>query len=63
MFWVYPAVRTAGGSLPRATSEERLLGKNWQRFSWHLAGGAWKPGVSDLRDFLRCIQARFHRMD
>ena len=43
MFWVYPAVRTASGSLPRATSEERLLGKTWQRFSWHLAAGAWKP--------------------
>ena len=63
MFWVSPAVRTAGGSLPRATSEERLLGKNWQRFSWHLSPGAWKPGVSSLRDFLRCIHSRFLRMD
>jgi hypothetical protein len=59
MFWVYPAVKTSAGSLPRATTMERLLGKEWQRFSWHLAGGAWKPGVSTLRDFLRCIAARF----
>lgn len=63
MFWVHPSVRTPTGTLPRATSNERLLGKDWQRFSWHLAGGAWKPGVSDLRDFLRCISARFLRLD
>lgn len=63
MFWVYPEVRTVSGSLPRATSEERLLGKTWQRFSWHLAAGAWKPGISDLRDFLRCIHSRFLQMD
>jgi hypothetical protein len=63
MFWVHPAVRTAAGNVPRATSTERLLGKNWQRFSWHLTAGAWKPGVSEFRDFLRCIHSRFLRMD
>src|SRR5262245_56514450 len=63
MFWVHPPVRTASGSQPRSTSMERLLGKDWQRFSWHLSGGAWKPGVSTLRDFLRCICGRFLRMD
>lgn len=51
------------GGLPRATSTELLLGNNWQRFSWHLATGAWKPGVSTLRDYLRCICARFLRQD
>lgn len=63
MFWVHPAVRTPNGGVPRSTTAERLLGKNWQRFSWHLAAGAWKPGVSDLRDFLRCIHSRFLRLD
>lgn len=63
MFWVYPAVRTATGNVPRATSNEHLLGKNWQRFSWHLAAGAWKPGISELRDFLRCVYSRFLRLD
>jgi hypothetical protein len=63
MFWVYPAVKTANGSLPRATCMEPLLGRQWQRFSWHLAGGAWQPGVSTLRDFMRCISARFLRLD
>jgi len=63
MFWVHPAVRTPGGTIPRATSSERLLGKDWQRFSWHLSPGAWKPGGSDLRDFLRCVHSRFLKMD
>lgn len=63
MFWVHPAVKTAAGTLPRATYMERLLGKEWQRFSWHLTGGAWQPGTSTLRDFMRCIAARFVRQD
>jgi hypothetical protein len=63
MFWVFPEVRTPSGVLPRGTSTERLLGKDWQRFSWHLVAGAWKPGVSTLRDYLRCIQGRFLRFD
>jgi hypothetical protein len=63
MFWVHPAVKTAQGSLPRATCMESLLGKEWQRFSWHLAAGAWQPGVSTLRDFMRCISGRFLRMN
>lgn len=58
MFWVNPAVRLAQGGVPRATSNETILGETWQRFSWHLAGGAWKPGESTLRDFLRCIRSR-----
>ncbi len=63
MFWVFPAVRTPSGCAPRSTCSERLLGKDWQRFSWHLAPGGWKPGVSTLRDFLRCVAARFLRKD
>lgn len=62
MFWVHPDVRAPNGAIPKATSPERLLGKNWQRFSWHLAAGAWKPGVSELRDFLRSIYSRFLRL-
>jgi hypothetical protein len=63
MFWVHPAVKTASGALPKATCIERILGKDWQRFSWHLSAGAWKPGLSTLRDFMRCIAARFLRND
>jgi len=63
MFWVHPEVKAPSGSLPRSTSTERLLGEDWQRFSWHMAAGAWTPGVSTLRDFLRCVAARFLRLD
>lgn len=63
MFWVHPAVKTASGTLPRSTCSESLLGRDWQRFSWHLSAGAWKPGISTLRDFMRCIAARFLRQD
>jgi len=63
MFWVKPAVRTAAGASPRNTTSERLLGASWQRFSWHLKKGAWKPGSSTLRDFLRCVRARLARND
>ncbi len=63
MFWVHPEVQTPNGTVPRGTSPERLLDQDWQRFSWHLANGAWVPGVSDLGDYLRCVRARFLRLD
>lgn len=63
MFWVYPAVKAPGGGLPRATSSATLLGKEWQQYSWHLAAGAWRPGCSTLRDYLRCVHGRFLRLD
>ncbi len=63
MFWVYPHVKAPSGCPPRATSSEHLLGLEWQRFSWHLATAAWIPGISTLRDYLRCVAARFQRFD
>jgi len=62
MFWISPPVQVHG-SAPRGTSIEVVLGESWMRFSWHLADGAWRPGISELRDFLRCIKARFERRD
>jgi hypothetical protein len=64
MFWVSPHVTVgSGGTSPRGTSSETVLGASWQRFSWHLASGTWRSGVSTLRDFLRCIIGRFERRD
>jgi hypothetical protein len=63
MFWVSPPVAAPNGCVPRASAVEQLLEKEWQRFSWHLAPGAWKPGVATIRDYLRCVVARFMRMD
>ena len=61
MFWVTPHLKTAIGSAPQGTGLESLLGEQWQRFSWHLQPGAWRPGVSTLRDFMRCIYSRFEK--
>lgn len=61
MFWVRPALVTAGGGAPAASGIEVVMGQQWQRYSWHLKPGAWKPGVSTLGDFLRCIRERFLR--
>ncbi len=61
MFWVTPNVRLEVGTAPQGTSAEMLMGSEWQRFSWHLQPGAWRPGFSTLRDYMRCVRARFEK--
>jgi E2/UBC family protein E len=61
MFWLNPQVRTVSGAAPQGTAVEVLLNSQWQRFSWHLLAGAWQPGTSTLRDFMRCIRARLEK--
>lgn len=61
MFWLHPPVSIAAGGVPQGASMAEMLGKTWQQFSWHLAAGAWVPGVSTLRDYLRCVRARLEK--
>jgi hypothetical protein len=61
MFWVFPALHTATGAVPQGASMEPVLSEQWQRFSWHLNPGSWRPGVSTLRDFMRCVRSRFEK--
>lgn len=61
MFWLAPHVRTSAGVAPQGTTTESVLGEQWQRFSWHLLPGAWRPGTSTLRDYLRCVRARLEK--
>ena len=61
MFWLNPPIRTPSGVAPQGTSIETVLGADWQRFSWHLLPGAWRPGTSSLRDYLRCVRARLEK--
>lgn len=61
MFWTNPHIGTINGGAPQGTATESLLGNQWQRFSWHLLPGAWRPGTSTLRDFMRCVRARFEK--
>lgn len=61
MFWVNPHVHLSNGAAPHGTCTETLLGETWQRYSWHLSPGVWKPGISSLRDFIRCVRGRLER--
>jgi hypothetical protein len=62
-FAVRPALKTRAGVLPRGTSNVLLLEEEWQSFSWHLAAGAWRPGISTMKDFMRSVRARFEKGD
>lgn len=58
MFWVCPALRyPTGATPPAADNYETHEGRMWQRFSRHLPGGAWRPGVDSLRTFLPVVLA------
>ncbi|MFZ1907330.1 MAG: E2/UBC family protein [Steroidobacteraceae bacterium] len=61
MFWLSPQIRTPTGVAPQGTAIENVIGAQWQRFSWHLTPGAWRPGISTLRDYMRCVRARLEK--
>ncbi len=62
MFWVKPPLTLANGAQPQATSIENIGSESWQRYSWHLQPHAWHAGTSRLRDFVRAVLARLHRV-
>jgi hypothetical protein len=62
MFWVSPVLTLANGAPPQATSIESIRGEQWQRYSWHLQPHAWHAGTSHLRDFVRAVLSRLHRV-
>jgi|GEM_PF-540743 len=52
MYWVSPDLRLKTGGYPEAASHfEHIAGRQWQRFSRHLAE-PWKPGQDSLPSFL-----------
>lgn len=57
MFWTIPDVRVARTNAFPANADQRqqLLGRDWQRFSRHLAVGAWQLGVDGLPSWLAAI--------
>lgn len=62
MFWFDPAVSYSQGGVPPASeSREAHLGRTWQRFSRHLASGAWHPGRDSLRSYLSLIRRDLQR--
>lgn len=63
MYWCDPPVRLAGtGAYPQAADLfEPHLGRQWQRFSRHLPGGAWQPGRDSLESYLALIRTELER--
>lgn len=57
MWWFDPAVRrTDGQAIPNTQVAENHLGRNWQRWSRHLAPGQWRPGVDSLQTYLALVR-------
>lgn len=55
MFWADPAV-TLHGRPPAATEvTQQIAGRSWQRFSRHLAAGAWRAGMDNLQSWISMI--------
>lgn len=64
MFWVLPVVNLAKtGARPAAAEQmENYHGRTWQRFSWHIAGGKWRPVEDTLaQTFVPFIERRLWR--
>lgn len=56
MFWVAPVLTLRGGGAPRASdAQEEHEGRAWQRFSRHLPGGRWRPGIDSLKTYLALV--------
>lgn len=57
MFWTYPDVSLPSGGVPlKADVHEQYGGRNWQRWSRHIADGKWRPGVDNLRSYLTTVK-------
>jgi hypothetical protein len=57
MFWTYPDVSLPNGSVPvKADVHQQFGGRNWQRWSRHIADGKWRPGVDNLRTYMATVK-------
>ncbi|MGH1564561.1 E2/UBC family protein [Mumia sp. DW29H23] len=56
MFWVSPSLKTEAG-IPIAGTEmlEPYVGRNWQRWSRHIAQH-WRPGIDNLETYLAYVR-------
>jgi hypothetical protein len=56
MWWFAPGVRRADGAvIDRADVNEFHLGREWQRWSRHLAPNAWRSGIDGIRSYLALV--------
>lgn len=57
MWWFNPPVkRSDGAEIPATQAYERHLGREWQRWSRHLAPGQWRSGVDCLQSYLAIVR-------
>jgi hypothetical protein len=57
MWWFAPAVsRKDGAVIPATQVKENHLGRQWQRWSRHLAPGQWKSGLDSLESYLALVR-------
>ena len=62
MFWTDPVVSYVGGGVPPASElRETYVGRSWQRWSRHFGRSQWRPGVDDLRSYVRLIRSTLER--
>lgn len=62
MFWIDPVVSYANGGIPPQTqAREIYVGRTWQRWSRHFGQSHWRPGIDDLRSYLRLIRSTLER--
>ena len=62
MFWTDPVVSYVGGGVPPASeSRETYAGRSWQRWSRHFGQSQWRPGIDDLRSYVRLIRSALER--
>jgi hypothetical protein len=56
MFWTCPDVKLNGDRWPMSSDvHQDFHGKNWQRWSRHMAGGSWRTGVDNLRTYMTSV--------
>lgn len=60
MFWVDPPISLKSGKVAQAANTtENKIGKNWQRFSWHVP--TWNPAHDNLITYLNVVDDRLKR--
>ncbi len=62
MWWFDPPVRRIDGQpIPATQVVEHHLGRSWQRWSRHFAGGQWQSGIDGLESFLALVRRELER--
>jgi hypothetical protein len=62
MFWFDPPVRYPNGGEPPGAGERGAFAqRTWQRWSRHLGGNEWRPGIDNLKTYLRFVRTNLER--